>query len=85
MELVIEKGAAKALTRMSPKVATAILAALRSVASDPFAPQRNVKRLKGNKGHFRLRHGDWRALYRLDREGQRMIVEAVLPRGSAYR
>ena len=44
--LVIERSAAKALTRMSPKVATAILAALRSVASDPFAPQRNVKRLK---------------------------------------
>ena len=85
MELVIEKGAAKALIRMPPKVATAILAVLRSVASDPFAPQRNVKRLKGNKDHFRLRHGDWRALYRLDREAQRMIVEAVLPRGSAYR
>jgi len=85
MELVIERSAAKTLTRMSPKVATAILAALRSVAHDPFSPQRNVKRLKGNKDHFRLRHGDWRALYRLDREGQRMIVEAVLPRGSAYR
>jgi mRNA interferase RelE/StbE len=85
MELLIEKHAARRLARLPPKLARAILTELRSIATSPFASHANVKRLKGEKDHFRLRHGDWRALYRLDREGQRMIVEAVVPRGSAYR
>lgn len=85
MDLLIEKNAAKALARMQPKTASAILQALRLIANEPFTTHANVKRLRGDADYFRLRHGDWRALYRIDRNARQVIVEAILPRGSAYR
>ena len=85
MKLVIERPAVKALSRMQPKTASAIIAALERIAVNPFDPHPNVKRLAGSKGGFRFRHGDWRALYRLDRATNTMVVENVKPRGGAYR
>jgi mRNA interferase RelE/StbE len=85
MELLIEKNAVRALSRMQPKIAAAIVQDLRKVAVDPFASYPNVKRLRGDRSFYPLRHGDWRALYRVDAERQQMIVELVVSRGSAYR
>ena len=77
--------AAKMLGRMQPKRAKAIRAALEAVAADPFAQHANAKPLAGVRDGFRLRHGDWRILYRLDREAGTMVVELVKPRGDAYK
>lgn len=85
VQLVYEKPAVKALTKLQPKVARAIRDALRVVAADPFAHQANVDRLTGTKDSFWLRHGSWRVLYRLDRATDTMIVEAIEPRGEAYK
>ncbi|MSO92546.1 MAG: type II toxin-antitoxin system RelE/ParE family toxin [Rhodospirillales bacterium] len=85
MDLVVEHEAAKVLARMQPKIASAIIRTLRSVAVAPFAPHRNVKRLRGDKDYFRLRRGDWRVLYRVDQTAGQVIVEAVVTRGDAYR
>ena len=85
MELMFGKQAAKKLGRMQPKVASAIRKALATIAADPFAQHANVKPLEGVKDGFRLRHGDWRVLYRLDREAQKMLVEFVKPRGDAFK
>ncbi|MCC7017968.1 MAG: type II toxin-antitoxin system RelE/ParE family toxin [Rhodospirillales bacterium] len=70
---------------MPKKAAEAIRAALHTIAAQPFAPHPQVKRLVGGKNWFRLRHGHWRALYRLERPSDTMIVERVKPRGDAYR
>ncbi len=85
MRLIVEKSAAKALARMPLATAEAIVLKLERIAVDPYAPHPNVKRLVGPKDGFRLRHGSWRALYRLDRGRGELIVENVKPRGSAYR
>jgi mRNA interferase RelE/StbE len=85
MQLVYEKPATKALANMQRQVATAIRAELLAIAVDPFAHHANVAPLTGTKAGFRLRHGDWRVLYRVDRATQTMIVENVKPRGEAYR
>ena len=85
MELVFGRQAIKKLGRMQPKVAKAIRDELDAIAADPFAKHANVTALQGVKDGFRLRHGDWRVLYRLDRERQQMVVELVKPRGDAYR
>jgi mRNA interferase RelE/StbE len=84
MELVIAKRAANKLRRIQPKTARAILSELNAIAADPFKPHRNVERLKGVQDGFRLRHGDWRILYRIDQKAGRMIVGVVKPRGEAY-
>jgi mRNA interferase RelE/StbE len=84
MQLVYEKAAVKRLERMQPKLAAAFRTELARIAASPFATHANVAALVGTKDGFRLRHGDWRALYRIDRQAQTMFVEAVLPRGGAY-
>jgi mRNA-degrading endonuclease RelE of RelBE toxin-antitoxin system len=85
MRLAYGRQAAKVLGRMQPKLAKAIRTALEAVAADPFAKQANAKPLAGVRDGFRLRHGNWRVLYRLDREADTMFVELVKPRGGAYK
>ena len=46
----------------------------------------DVKRYKeGGPNSFRLGHGQWRAIYRIDREAQEMQVQIIDTRGSVYR
>lgn len=85
MELLYGRQAAKKLARIQPKIAKAIRNQLAAIAADPFASHMNVTALQGVKDGFRLRHGDWRVLYRLDREQRTMLVELVKPRGDAYK
>jgi hypothetical protein len=44
----------------------ALIDRLEAIAEQPFATHRNVERIKGEPDDFRLRQGDWRALYRGD-------------------
>lgn len=76
--------AAKALGRIPTKVAKTISERMKEIAADPFATHRGVTRLS-NDDRFRLRAGDWRALYRVDPKGELMILVDVLKRGEAYR
>ena len=85
MKLVFEKAAVKALARVPAKRAAAVVAALERIARDPFTRHANVKRLTGTKDGFRLRHGDWRALYYLARATDQMVVVNVKTRGEAYK
>lgn len=85
MELVYGKQPLKQLRRMQPKVSKAIRRELQAIANDPFAKHANVTTLQGVENGFRLRHGDWRALYRIDTTQQRMFVEKVRPRGDVYK
>lgn len=85
MRLVLEKAARKGLDRMSARAANALLARLEAIARAPFAPHANVKPLAGEADSFRLRQGDWRAVYRLVRDADEMRVVLIDVRGSAYR
>jgi mRNA-degrading endonuclease RelE of RelBE toxin-antitoxin system len=85
VELAIEREAAKVLARMQPKIAASIMHSLKAIAAAPFLKHPNVTRLTGDRDYFRLRRGDWRVLYRVDRARQRTIVEYVDTRGHAYR
>ncbi|MPZ33387.1 MAG: type II toxin-antitoxin system mRNA interferase toxin, RelE/StbE family [Rhodospirillales bacterium] len=72
------RDALKALLRMPSNMARLIRTKVEQLAADPFAPNNNVKRLKGMDA-FRLRVGDWRVVYEIDR---RMIVILVIRIGS---
>ena len=85
MRLVIKKAAAKTLRRMQSKVATAIIAEMERIAAEPFDRHPQAKPLKGLAGMFRLRHGDWRAVYRIDRVAETVSLEDVRKREEAYR
>jgi mRNA interferase RelE/StbE len=85
MDLIYGKDATKSLKRMQPKVAQAIQMVVSRVAADPFGTHPNAKPMEGTKAGFRLRHGDWRIIYVVNREKQIMTVVDVKPRGGAYR
>ena len=54
------------------------------IATDPFVRRLNLDTIKGEKDAFRYRIGDWRLVYRLDRETTTLVVSGFLPRGKAY-
>jgi mRNA interferase RelE/StbE len=85
MELAIDKSALKVLQRMQPKAAAALLFRLQAIAADPLAKHANVETLQGIKNGFRLRQGDWRAIFELDIRANVMRVTKIGPRGQVYR
>jgi len=84
MELVFSPEAAKALTRLPRKDGEALLAKLRQVSADPMGRHPWATRLTNQPG-FRVRQGDWRALYRLDHDSAQMIVDRIARRHEVYR
>ncbi|MBC7951757.1 MAG: type II toxin-antitoxin system RelE/ParE family toxin [Rhodospirillaceae bacterium] len=84
MELIIHKQVIKALKRIQPKIAQAIMADLDAIAADPFGPHPKAKALTDRPNYFRYRQGGWRLLYRIDREGQVVVVEILETRGDIY-
>jgi mRNA interferase RelE/StbE len=70
---------------MTPKARTALVQRLEAIASRPFGEHANVAALKGAQGMFRLRQGDWRAVYLVDREAEEIQLLDVAPRGSICR
>jgi mRNA-degrading endonuclease RelE of RelBE toxin-antitoxin system len=70
---------------MPHKAAMAMLNRLEKIAASPRSTHLNVKPLKGFKDTYRLRQGDWRAVYRLVDAVDEMRVVVVDVRGSVYR
>jgi mRNA interferase RelE/StbE len=86
MRLVIEKAAMRRLNSLPMSIRESVRRRLDEIAADPFAKHANVKRYKGGgPDSFRLRHGQWRAVYRIDRNAQEMQVQIIDTRGSVYR
>ena len=54
------------------------------IALDPFAADGNVEPMSGMPAHFRLRSGDWRAIYKIERRELRILVIKIAPRGGVY-
>ncbi|MGC1587470.1 MAG: type II toxin-antitoxin system RelE/ParE family toxin [Rhodomicrobium sp.] len=64
MKLIFSPAAAKALTKLPAKEGSALLSKLKQIAADPTGQFLWAKRLTGRQG-FRIRQGDWRAIYNL--------------------
>jgi mRNA interferase RelE/StbE len=71
------------LSRLSDRDASRILKAVEKVARDPFGPGLNVKRLHG-VASLRLRVGDFRVIYEVDRTARDLLVLRVRARKNAY-
>jgi mRNA interferase RelE/StbE len=85
VQIVIAREAGKVLARMQPAKAKDIREAIDKVAADPTAPNNNLRALRGVQDGFRIRAGDWRVSYTLDRRAGVMNVFEIAPRGGAYR
>ncbi len=48
-------------------------------------PDGDVRQLRGLRDQRRLRVGDWRIRFKIDREQRLLTILAIKPRGGAYK
>ena len=87
-QVMLHPGAAKFLEKLETRAKNRIRAAVRQLEQDPFQsrPGADIKRLKGTKGRhdlFRLRVGDYRAIYAV--EERTVWITEIFFRGHGYR
>lgn len=76
--------ATKTLQRMPKKLVRNIVKNIKLLADNPYAPNNNIKRLRG-KSRYRLRVGDWRILYEIDDDLHIIEVIKIGTRGGVYK
>ena len=81
--VVTTKSFGKALAKLPLNWQKRIVAKIREVAANPYAPTNNLTKLQGRDG-YRLRVGDWRVIYELQDDSLVMLVLEVGPRGGIY-
>lgn len=83
-KIIFTAQASKTLLKMPRNTAQIIREKLSQVASDPFAPIPNAKKLQGRPG-YRLRIGDWRVIYEINKDEIAVIVLKIAPRDEVYK
>jgi len=81
--VVTTKSFAKTLGKLAVNWQKRIVAKIKEVAANPYAPHNNLTKLQGRDG-YRLRVGDWRVIYELHDDRLVMLVLEVGPRGGVY-
>ena len=71
------------ISRLDPTVAQRVMRRLQRLAQDGESA-RHVALTGPHAGEFRLRVGDYRALYTIDRVNSRIVVESVGHRSDVY-
>jgi mRNA interferase RelE/StbE len=84
MKFIFSPAAVKALTKLPAKDGAALMSKLKQVAENPAGQHPWAKRLTAHPG-FRIRHGDWRAIYNLNFDAGKMTVEKIAKRDEAYK
>jgi len=80
--VIVHPKAERDLGRLPGGVARRILRAALNLADDPYPRGKRIRRLSGVRPiTYRLRVGDYRALYRVDDPGGRAFVLRVVTRG----
>jgi len=80
-KVLIEKKALKFLIKLDVKNRERLKKAMEKL-DDPFINRLDVKKLKGYKNIFRLRVGDYRVLFEIDRDVVRIFD--IFHRGAGY-
>jgi mRNA interferase RelE/StbE len=74
--VVTTKSFVKTLARLPLNWQKRIVAKIKEIAVDPYAPNNNLTKLQGRDG-YRLRVGDWRVIYELQDDRLVMLVLEV--------
>ena len=82
--LIIKKKAEKKLMSLSSALRVRIVEKIQRLANNPDDPQLDIKKLVG-EDHYRLRVGDWRIIFGRDDCIRIISIDAVKPRGDAYK
>ena len=85
MKTIVQPAALKGLAGMPKRERAQLLRIIAQFAADPFAPLPAARPLTGQKQAVRIRQGDWRALCRIVRASETVIVEMIGDRREIYR
>lgn len=83
-EVIIKKQAKKKLLGLPNNQRHRIAEKIVWLGEDPDDPKLDVKKLAGMP-YFRLRVGDWRIIFDRDDRIKIISIEAIKPRGDAYK
>lgn len=83
-KIVFTAQAVKSLQKIPRNTANLIRRKLEQVAKDPFASIPNATKLQG-RASYRLRVGDWRVIYEVNKTEVVIIVLKIAPSGEVYR
>lgn len=82
----VHREALKFYHRLEKEWQTKIDEAVEKLREDPWRKDLDVKRLHGEyTGYYRLRIGEIRIIYSLDKENKVIFVDALAYRGKAYK
>jgi len=84
--ITVSREAASALKRLDRSTQEGVKKAVDRLALDPTpGPGRDIRAVRGVEGLLRLRVGDWRIPFTLNRQDRGIFILAVRPGGQAYR
>lgn len=84
-DLFLTEGAHRLYEEADPVLARKLNRCFQYLRNDPYRHP-NVKRLKGPlAGYLRYRAGDWRVIYQVQEQEERVIVVLIAHRSRAYR
>jgi mRNA-degrading endonuclease RelE of RelBE toxin-antitoxin system len=84
MRLIVSPVALKNLAAMPQRDRDALIAKSETLAADPFASHGWARPLQG-ADRTRIRQGDWRAIFRINRSTATVTMERVAHRREVYR
>lgn len=82
-EVVLSPQARKTLAKVDRDTRTRLIKAITGLKKYP--PEGDIRSLAGRPGELRCRVGQWRIIFRQDRERSIIKIGAILPRGDAYK
>jgi mRNA-degrading endonuclease RelE of RelBE toxin-antitoxin system len=85
VKLTVSLGAAKSLAALPQRDRRTLFARVEAFAADPFGAHPAARPLRGHEDRIRIRHGEWRAICRIDRATETVLLERVAHRREAYR
>ncbi len=82
-EVILSRTAEKVLGRLPRNLLRRIDEAIEALATDPRPP--GCRKLTGYDNFYRIRVGDWRISYAIEKDDLIILVIEIAPRGNAYR
>ncbi len=82
MKLILARSAGKDLDKLSDETTLRISSKLYALANDPY--MHGSEKLSGNKG-YRIRIGDYRVVYRIDKSTKTISIIKVKHRREVYK
>jgi mRNA interferase RelE/StbE len=83
LEIVWRKSAQKELSKLTKPLALKVVSAISELAENPF-PQ-NSKKLTGTDSIYRIRIGDYRVVYNVEKEILTITIIRIRHRKEVYR